>query len=74
MANSASSHGGERELHQMASNSCREFPRDASDERVDERHSGGKGGDVSDARRRTRGTFYCFYLFFFILLTVSFSL
>ena len=74
MANSASSHGGERELHQMASNSCREFPRDASDERVDERHSRGKGGDVSDARRRTRGTFYFSDLFFFILLTVSFSL
>lgn len=74
MANSASSHRGERELHQMASNSSSEFPRDASDERVDEKHKGGKGGDVSDARRRTRGTFYFSDLFFFILLTVSFSL
>ena len=74
MANCASSNRGERELHPVASNSCREFPRDESDERVDERHSRGKGGDVSDARRRTRGTFYCFYLLFVVVNRFLFSL
>ena len=58
MADDAGRHQGERAVHSMAPNESRAFSRDERRERADERHTGRKRRDVSEERRRTRGTFF----------------